>query len=160
MGRTRLYSDKERRARALLKNYNAKDAEYNRGIGDLTPEWIVDNILSKPCAHCGETDWTKIGCNRLDNTKPHTMDNVEPCCKKHNDELSAKEKKINFGKLLDQIDKITGEVLTSFQSVREAVRLTNFSKTPILYAANGGYSRKGKWINTTQAYGSVWKYHK
>ena len=47
---------------------------------DFDAKWIVDNIYSKTCTHCGESDWHKLGCNRLDNTKPHTKDNVEPCC--------------------------------------------------------------------------------
>lgn len=64
------------RARMILGTYKRMDKESNREKGNLTARWIVDNIFSKPCAHCGETDWTKIGCNRLDNSKPHTMDNV------------------------------------------------------------------------------------
>lgn len=47
---------------------------------DFDAKWIVDNIYTKPCVHCGETDWHKLGCNRLDNSKPHTIDNVESCC--------------------------------------------------------------------------------
>ena len=74
------YNTKLGRARALLRNYNEKDKEAGRGVGNLTPEWIVENIFSKPCAHCGEKDWHNIGCNRIDNDLPHTPDNVEPCC--------------------------------------------------------------------------------
>lgn len=68
------------RALYLIGSYNQSDKKYNRGKGDLTAKWIVENIFSKPCAHCGKTGWDIIGCNRLDNSKPHTMDNVEPCC--------------------------------------------------------------------------------
>lgn len=81
---------KKSRASNLLYSYNRSDMQYNRGVGDLTSDWIAENILTKPCAHCGETDWRKIGCNRLDNSKPHTKDNVEPCCRKCN--LSLKRK--------------------------------------------------------------------
>lgn len=63
----------------------------DRGFGkdalDFDSEWMIENILLKPCVHCGETDWTKIGCNRIDNTKPHTKDNVEPCCRNCNCKL-------------------------------------------------------------------------
>ena len=59
----------------------------------MTAQWIVENIFSQPCAHCGENNWEKIGCNRLDNDKPHTKDNVEPCCKECNDRLAALDKK-------------------------------------------------------------------
>lgn len=79
------------RASKLLYAYKKSDEKYNRGEGDLTSKWIVENIFSKPCVHCGETDWTKIGCNRLDNSKPHTEDNVEPCCMKCNRSLKRKK---------------------------------------------------------------------
>lgn len=78
------------RAHNLLSAYNQSDKKHNRKKGDLTAKWIVENIFSKPCVHCGKTGWNIIGCNRLDNSKPHTMDNVEPCCKECNKKLSRK----------------------------------------------------------------------
>ena len=81
------------RASQLLDGYRCKDKKYNRGEVDFDAQWIVDNIFSKPCVHCGETDWHKIGCNRLDNSKPHTMDNVEPCCFDCNNKLNYEERK-------------------------------------------------------------------
>ena len=87
------------RANILLKEYNRADVLKGRGIGDITPEWIVDNIFSKPCAHCGKEGWEVIGCNRLDNSLPHTMDNVEPCCRKCNSKNNADiSNRDNFGK--------------------------------------------------------------
>ena len=69
------------RALTLLNRYNQSDKEYNRGKGDLTAKWIVENIFSQPCHYnCGESDWKKMGCDRIDNSKPHTPDNVVPCC--------------------------------------------------------------------------------
>ena len=76
------------RANSLLCAYNQADIKRNRGKGDLTAQWIVENIFTKPCAHCGKVGWNVIGCNRLDNSKPHTMDNVEPCCYECNIKLS------------------------------------------------------------------------
>lgn len=81
------------RASNLLGGYKKADKFYNRGECTLTPEWIAENIFTKPCVHCGETDWHKIGCNRLDNSKPHTPDNVEPCCHKCNIQLGVEERK-------------------------------------------------------------------
>lgn len=75
------------RAISLLNRYKSADLESGRGECTLTAKWVVDNIFTKPCAHCGETDWRKIGCNRLDNSKPHTEDNVEPCCWECNKKL-------------------------------------------------------------------------
>lgn len=68
------------RANALLGAYNQADKAAGRGKGNLTAKWIVDNIFTQSCVHCGRTGWDIIGCNRLDNSKPHTKDNVEPCC--------------------------------------------------------------------------------
>lgn len=79
------------RACRLVHNYNVADKKYGRGKGNLTGKWVYDNILFKPCAHCDKEGWQVIGCNRLDNSKPHTKDNVEPCCKECNSKLAAKE---------------------------------------------------------------------
>lgn len=81
------------RADMLLQAYRYNDRKKNRGEGDLTAKWIVENILSKSCVHCGESDWHKLGCNRLDNSKPHTMDNVEPCCFECNNKLNYEERR-------------------------------------------------------------------
>ena len=81
------------RAFYILNNYNNKDLKLGRGKGDLTAEWIVENIFTQPCAHCGKTGWNVIGCNRLNNDLPHTKDNVEPCCKECNDNLNYKDRR-------------------------------------------------------------------
>lgn len=84
------YSKTQRgRANNLLGSYRFNDKKHNRGECNITPEWIVENIFSKPCHYCGESDWTKIGCDRIDNSKPHTMDNVVPCCKSCNDKKGS-----------------------------------------------------------------------
>lgn len=76
-------------ANRRIQSYKRMDED--RGFGkdalDFDSEWMIENILLKPCVHCGESDWHKIGCNRIDNTKPHTKDNVEPCCRKCNCKL-------------------------------------------------------------------------
>lgn len=68
------------RANSLISAYKQMDRKYCRGKGDLTAQWLLENILFKPCTHCGICGWDLIGCNRIDNSKPHTKDNVEPCC--------------------------------------------------------------------------------
>lgn len=103
------------RASYLLNRYNQRDIKCNRGEGDLTPEWIVDNILTKSCKHCGKTGWNVIGCNRLNNDLPHTKDNVEPCCEECNGELWNAERT----KQIDQIDQFTGEVLKTWESATQ-----------------------------------------
>ena len=79
------------RAAHLVNRYKSSDKKYNRGECTLTAQWIVDNIFSQPCHYCGESDWTKIGCDRIDNSKPHTPDNVVPCCMKCNRKRGRKD---------------------------------------------------------------------
>ncbi len=82
------------RAYNLLQAYKRLDKKYNRGECTIpNAQWIVDNIFTKKCAHCGKTDWRELGCNRLDNSLPHTPDNVEPCCGECNVKLPGRTKK-------------------------------------------------------------------
>ena len=72
-------------AKSIVNNYNKMDRE--RGFDPnqtISAEWFLQNIAYRPCAHCGLQAIGLIGCNRLDNTKGHTIDNVEPCCLKCN----------------------------------------------------------------------------
>lgn len=77
------------RALYLLGDYKQKDKKYKRGKCTLTAQWIVENIFTQKCAHCGKTDWRELGCNRLNNSLPHTPDNVEPCCAECNMKVSG-----------------------------------------------------------------------
>lgn len=75
------YNNTQRgRAVYLCNRYKAIDKQLNRGKCTLTSKWIVDNIFTKSCHYCGETDWHKLGCDRINNDLPHTPDNVVPCC--------------------------------------------------------------------------------
>ena len=104
------------RARYLIDNYKYQDKIYNRGKGNLTVEWLLENILFKPCSHCGKTGWEIIACNRLDNSKPHTTDNVEPCC------LECNVEQIHPKRRFDQIIPETGEVVRTWESTMDARR--------------------------------------
>lgn len=139
------------RASYLLSSYNKNDRKYNRGKGDLTIEWIVENIFSQPCKHCGKTGWDKIGCNRLDNSKPHTMDNVEPCCEECNNDLAGEEKKITLGTVIYQYT-IDDELVGLFQSAKEAAKETHYDLTGITQHSKGGYYRNGKWYEIGHIY--------
>ena len=68
------------RANSLIASYREKDKKYNRGECTLTAKWVVEKIFSNSCHYCGESNWKRLGCDRIDNTKPHTQDNVVPCC--------------------------------------------------------------------------------
>ena len=129
------------RALCLLMAYNAADKKYNRGKGDLTTQWIVDNIFTKPCVHCGESDWKKIGCNRIDNNLPHTKDNVEPCCWECNLKLNGKD----LSKQVYQYS-LDGELIRVWESTMEAVR-NGFNSGNVSSCCNGKLKTHGgyKW---------------
>lgn len=68
------------RANYLLQSYKAKDKKYRNAICTITKDFIINEIFTKSCVYCGETDWKVLGCDRIDNNKPHTPDNVVCCC--------------------------------------------------------------------------------
>ncbi len=88
------YYSLEGRAKHLLHSYRSNDIKYKRGDCTLDEDFIINNIFSKPCIYCGETEWKKLGCDRIDNSKPHTPDNVVPCCKKCNLERQKQEQSL------------------------------------------------------------------
>lgn len=106
------------RAIYLISAYNQNDESRGRGIGDLTIDWFIKNILFKPCAHCGKVGWQYIGCNRIDNSKPHTKDNVEPCCFKCNNKLGCEYLKEILSKNVYQYT-FDGELVKIWESVTE-----------------------------------------
>ena len=108
------------RANHLLNSYRQSDKKANRGECNLTTVWILENIFTKPCVHCGKEGWDVIGCNRLDNSKPHTMDNVEPCCF----DCNRKYKKLYADKLYQYTTK--GELINIFEGYI-------WSKTPLKF---------------------------
>lgn len=124
------------RAEHLLMRYKQSDKIYNRGDSDLTPQWIVEHIFSQPCAHCGATDWKILGCNRLDNSKPHTMDNVEPCCWKCNQQLQQKDS----SKQVFQYT-IDGKLIKIWDSTNECGR-NGFDQSTVAACCRGDYGFK------------------
>lgn len=68
------------RAHNLVSNYQREDKKYNRGKCTLTARWVIDNIFSKSCHYCGKEGWEIMGCDRIDNSLPHTPENVVSCC--------------------------------------------------------------------------------
>lgn len=64
------------REKVLLRNYQSIDRK--KGFKcTITPEFLAE-LIKKPCIYCGDTN--RIGADRIDNSKPHTPDNVNPCC--------------------------------------------------------------------------------
>lgn len=68
------------RAIQLVKRYRQSDRETKRGECTLTAKWVVENIYTRRCLYCGESDWRVLGCDRKNNDKPHTPENVVCSC--------------------------------------------------------------------------------
>ena len=66
------------KASKMISAYRIKDRKMGYTPSDMTIEWLIDNILTKPCHYCGDTK--RVGCDRIDNNKGHSKDNVVPCC--------------------------------------------------------------------------------
>lgn len=136
------------RALYLLCGYRKQDKRNGfDNVIDFDAKWIVENIFSKSCPHCGETDWTKIGCNRLDNSKGHTKDNVEPCCTKCNISLGAIE---SNSKQVCQYT-LDNKLVKVWKSMAEAQR-NGFSAGGICKAC------KGKYLGSNIYKGFKWSY--
>jgi hypothetical protein len=60
----------------MLSSYKCRDKrkgyEFKMSFDDLY------DIVHKPCVYCGDN--RNIGCDRLDNNRGHSLDNVVPCC--------------------------------------------------------------------------------
>ena len=124
------------RAENLLRIYKQSDKKNNRGECTLTAKWIVDNIFSKQCSHCDENDWTKIGCNRLNNKLPHTPENVEPCCFKCNAKLRGKDIIEEQSKQVYQYT-LDGKLAAIWKSTSEIQKKLAFNNSCISRCCNG-----------------------
>lgn len=79
------------RANCLTGRYRQTDKQ--KGFlnidNQVDSNFILNNIFTKSCIYCGESDWKKLGCDRIDNSKPHTIDNVVCSCWDCNHERNA-----------------------------------------------------------------------
>lgn len=67
------------KASKMISSYKCKDNKLGfKNICDIDIDWMIENIFTKSCVYCGDNK--KIGCDRIDNSKGHTKDNVVPCC--------------------------------------------------------------------------------
>ena len=67
------------KASKMISAYKNKDKKMGfENQCDIDIDWMIKNIFNQPCIYCGDTH--RIGCDRIDNDKPHTKDNVVPCC--------------------------------------------------------------------------------
>lgn len=97
---------KEGKAMQLKNRYIALDRKKGFNTNDNVDEtWILNNILNSKCYYCGETDWTKLGCDRMDNKKAHTQDNCICSCWDCNLKRSNKYSIEEFKKKIEEQKK-------------------------------------------------------
>lgn len=68
------------RASQIKNTYRTSDIESGRGECTLTQRWILENIFNSACIYCGDSDWHHLGCDRVDNSLPHTPENCVCAC--------------------------------------------------------------------------------
>lgn len=74
------YYSQSGRAIQLIHKYYQSDLEENRGECSVTKQWILDNIFNSKCLYCGDSNWKHLGCDRIDDSLPHTEDNCVCAC--------------------------------------------------------------------------------
>lgn len=103
-----------------------------------------------------------------ENKANNSVENLEWCDSQYNNTYNDRHLKcahkvkesntIRSGKPIAQIDINTSEVIAIYPSAWEAARQTGFTKQGIMITCHGGQMRKGKWVNTFQYKGYIWKY--
>ena len=83
--------------------YRVQDNRANRIFDEtkyVEPNWIMNQLYKQKlhCPHCNEMyiindESTNFVCNRLDNNKPHHIDNLEVCCINCNCSLAKNARK-------------------------------------------------------------------
>ena len=109
-------NNKEYKAHKMSNTYYSTDQRKGFTNGKLDERFIIENILNKKCVYCGEQDWKKLGCDRIDNTKGHTEDNVVCCCGKCN---SIKSDKNTLDFLISKVDDLLKENRILKQLIKE-----------------------------------------
>lgn len=66
------------KASKMISSYRIKDLRSFNIDFKLDRSWFIENILTKNCFYCSDSE--NIGCDRIDNSKPHYIENVVPCC--------------------------------------------------------------------------------
>lgn len=67
----------QNKASKMFQSYRCKDRE-RRQETTISKEWLLENILFKNCIYCGTSEL--VGCERIDNTIGHTIENCVPAC--------------------------------------------------------------------------------
>lgn len=75
--------------------YIQEDKKHGRIVETLPDDYITleyfMDAIKQPCFYCKEhKSFNEMGLDRIDNSKPHTIDNVVPCCTECNKKRGKK----------------------------------------------------------------------
>ena len=96
------------------------------------PASSISSAINGKVRHAGNFLWRREG----DQSRPHLFESTEAIL-----ELRKRE-----GKPVEQLDPVTGGVIRSFDSIREASRKTDIPDEGIRSALNGTYRHAGKFL--------------
>lgn len=68
------------RSSYLCTGYKQMDTDRGFEKGNVNQKWVLKNIFGSKCIYCGDSDWKHLGCDRIDNSKPHNIDNIVCSC--------------------------------------------------------------------------------
>lgn len=117
------YSTLKGLSKRRRNHYLWEDKYYGFDTGEtVTAEWIEKNILTNnKCYYCGDSTPSHLGCDRIDNNKGHSIDNIVCSCPICNWERQIEkltiEEFVEYRKThprlkqtqTDRIDRLTGE---------------------------------------------------
>ena len=106
--------------------------------------------------------------NHKDEDKTNNcVENLEWCTSQYNNTYNDRHLKcaskikeahtIRSGKPVNQFT-LDGKLVATYVSTSEASRQTKLCKQGIMIACHGGQQKNGKWVNTLQYKGYIWKY--
>ena len=75
------WNDMSSRAKSMCSTYKSLDRNKGFDVSNNIEYQYMLELWKNGCVYCGETDWHKLGCDRVDNSKPHSVDNVVCSCK-------------------------------------------------------------------------------
>lgn len=95
------HKKKRLKASKMVSSYRMKDLKKGWNDTNVTIEFMIESIFPRPCTYCGVKGLS--GCDRIDNDKPHVVDNCIPACKDCNqirgNRFSVEEMKLIGGAL-------------------------------------------------------------
>ena len=57
------------KASKMISAYKHKDMYNGLTVCDIDIDWMIDNIIKKPCVYCGDTH--RVCCDRINNNFGH-----------------------------------------------------------------------------------------